>query len=226
MRQDWHLRGGRAALLWSAAAADAQIRFQLLADCYGQSRHGTAGARVPEQACCRCVCRCTPSAPFTLFSLACAGSVANALVGDTLRCSIPISSITPEQIFSKMEAARQSVGVRDWGVANASLEDVFIQVTCAHHAQASHSSFRCVGAVCDACSDRVTHPDRGRAQAHAAAAAGINCQHSCASALLVHTPCHPVPTTACTRTHTCTHAHAQTHKHTHAHTCTQRRAAH
>jgi hypothetical protein len=46
-----------------------------------------------------------------------------------LRCSIPISSITPEQIFSKMEAARQSVGVRDWGVANASLEDVFIQVT-------------------------------------------------------------------------------------------------
>ena len=49
MRQDWHLRGGRAALLWSAAAADAQIRFQLLADGYGQSRHGAAGARVPEQ---------------------------------------------------------------------------------------------------------------------------------------------------------------------------------
>jgi ABC-type multidrug transport system ATPase subunit len=57
------------------------------------------------------------------------GAVASALVGDTLRCSIPISSITPEQIFSKMEAARQTVGVRDWGVANASLEDVFIQVT-------------------------------------------------------------------------------------------------
>ncbi len=56
------------------------------------------------------------------------GAVASALVGDTLRCSIPISSISPEQIFTKMEAARQSVGVRDWGVANASLEDVFIQV--------------------------------------------------------------------------------------------------
>ncbi len=57
-----------------------------------------------------------------------AGAVANALVGDTLRCSIPIRSITPEQIFTKMEAARESVGIRDWGVANASLEDVFIQV--------------------------------------------------------------------------------------------------
>ena len=63
-----------------------------------------------------------------------AGAVANALVGDTLRCSIPISSITPEQIFAKMEAARASVGVRDWGVANASLEDVFIQVMCSGRA--------------------------------------------------------------------------------------------
>jgi hypothetical protein len=63
-----------------------------------------------------------------------AGAVANALVGDTLRCSIPISSITPEQIFAKMEAARVSVGVRDWGVANASLEDVFIQVMCSGRA--------------------------------------------------------------------------------------------
>ena len=77
----------------------------------------------------------TRAAPFVVSPSFASGSVANALVGDTLRCSIPISSITPEQIFSKMEAARQSVGVRDWGVANASLEDVFIQVTraaCVH----------------------------------------------------------------------------------------------
>jgi len=68
-----------------------------------------------------------PQAQLFLSNLA-PGAVASALVGDTLRCSIPISSISPEQIFTKMEAARQSVGVRDWGVANASLEDVFIQI--------------------------------------------------------------------------------------------------
>jgi hypothetical protein len=92
--------------------------------------------------------------------------VANALVGDTLRCSIPISSITPEQIFSKMEAARQTVGVRDWGVANASLEDVFIQV--------ARLSPLVPCSVRDACADCDPAPDRGRAQAYSEPAAGMS----------------------------------------------------
>lgn len=68
-----------------------------------------------------------------------------------------------------MEAARQSVGVRDWGVANASLEDVFIQVT----SELLSVCMQCFG---NALADRITPPDRGRAEASANLATGVKGQ--------------------------------------------------
>lgn len=62
-------------------------------------------------------------------------------VGDTLKFSIPIKDVTEEvgsrdspllttlqMIFSQMQTARTQLGVSDWGVANASLEEVFISI--------------------------------------------------------------------------------------------------
>ena len=50
-----------------------------------------------------------------------------ALAG-TQKFELPSSSISISDVFSGMEKMRKKVNVLDWGVANASLEEVFIKV--------------------------------------------------------------------------------------------------
>ena len=46
----------------------------------------------------------------------------------TQKFELPTSDITIAQVFRRMEVIKVQVGVLDWAVANASLEDVFIDI--------------------------------------------------------------------------------------------------
>ena len=41
---------------------------------------------------------------------------------------MPTKDVTLATVFNKMEQIKTQVAVQDWGVANASLEDVFIDI--------------------------------------------------------------------------------------------------
>lgn len=49
-------------------------------------------------------------------------------VAGTQKFEMPTASISISDVFAGMQRVKQSVEILDWGVANASLEDVFIRV--------------------------------------------------------------------------------------------------
>jgi hypothetical protein len=50
-------------------------------------------------------------------------------LGGTLKYELPTSEVTLSQVFSAMNAAKdRGLAVIDWGVSNATLEEVFIKV--------------------------------------------------------------------------------------------------
>ena len=48
-------------------------------------------------------------------------------VGGTLKFELPTSEVSLSQVFKVMATAREQLQVLDWGVANATLEEVFIK---------------------------------------------------------------------------------------------------
>ena len=58
----------------------------------------------------------------------CPSAIPTYSLAGTQKFEMPSSSISISDVFSGMEKVREAVNVLDWGVANASLEEVFIKV--------------------------------------------------------------------------------------------------
>ncbi len=63
----------------------------------------------------------------------CPQSLPTYSLAGTQKFEMPSSSITISEVFTKMQAVKEKVEVLDWGVANASLEEVFIKVAKEKH---------------------------------------------------------------------------------------------
>ncbi len=48
-------------------------------------------------------------------------------VGSTLKFELPTTDVSLSQVFEAMAESKETLGVLDWGVANATLEEVFIR---------------------------------------------------------------------------------------------------
>lgn len=48
-------------------------------------------------------------------------------LGGTLKYELPTSEVTLSSVFAAVNAAKQRLSILDWGVANATLEEVFIK---------------------------------------------------------------------------------------------------
>jgi len=49
-------------------------------------------------------------------------------VAETMKFSIPLEDIKISELFGKLQAQANAIGLTDWGISNASLEEVFISI--------------------------------------------------------------------------------------------------
>lgn len=97
--------------------------------CIGNPKELTArfGAYYVLTVSCEDAARCDKVAAL-VTSLASSARITYSLAG-TIKFELPISQVSLAKVFEVMTARRNELGVRDWGIANTTLEEAFIKIS-------------------------------------------------------------------------------------------------